>query len=108
MCHVSVGHLARLLEEAGIATVIIAIRAFEDRLAAMTPPRVLITPRLMGQPLGAPCDRDTQRATILAALDLLKTAMQAGTIQLNTNAWPATASARAIRNTGDCTSFPLS
>lgn len=77
----SVGHLARLLEEAGIPTVIVAIRAFHDRLAAMTPPRVLITRRLMGQPLGAPGDHDTQRATILAALNLLKTAEQAGTIE---------------------------
>jgi hypothetical protein len=77
-----VGHLARLLEAAGIPTVIVAIRAFQDRLAAMTPPRVLITPRLMGQPLGTPGDHDAQRATILAALDLLQTAKQAGTIEL--------------------------
>lgn len=81
----SVGHLARVLEEAGIPTVIVAVRAFRDRLAAMTPPRALIARRLMGQPLGVPGDRDAQRATILAALDLLATAEQAGTIKLIVN-----------------------
>jgi hypothetical protein len=52
-----VGHVARLLEEAGIATVIIAIRAFRDRLEAMTPARLLLTPHLLGQPLGSPRGR---------------------------------------------------
>lgn len=74
------GHVARLLEEAGIPTVIIAIRAFRRRLEMMTPPRALITPHLMGRPLGAPGDHERQRATILAALDLLESAKQAGTI----------------------------
>lgn len=76
----SVGHLARLLEAAGIATVIIAIRAFRDRLAAMTPARLLLTPHLLGQPLGSPNNVERQRAVVLSALDLLETAEQAGTI----------------------------
>lgn len=80
MCHVSVGHVARLLEEAGIATVIIAVRAFRDQLEAMTLPRVILTPHLMGRPLGAPGDAIKQRATILAALDLLENAKRGGTI----------------------------
>lgn len=74
----SVGHLARLLEEAGIPTVIIAIRAFMDQLQRMTLPRVLITPHLLGRPLGPPGDNDRQRASILAALDLLENAGQVG------------------------------
>ncbi|HUT14850.1 MAG TPA: hypothetical protein VMY98_01225 [Anaerolineae bacterium] len=69
-----------MLEESGIATVIIAIRAFRDQLEAMTVPRVVITPHLMGRTLGAPGDWDTQRTSILAALDLLEKAERAGTI----------------------------
>jgi hypothetical protein len=75
-----VGHLARLIENAGIPTVIVAIRAFEGRLRAMTPPRLLITPELMGRPLGAPQDAQTQRATIIKALNLLKVATHTGTV----------------------------
>jgi hypothetical protein len=74
-----VGHVARLLEEAGIATVIVAIDAFRERLAAMTPPRVLFTPHLMGRPLGAPGDVERQRATLLAAFHLLSSAQTPGT-----------------------------
>ena len=74
------GHVARLLEATGIATVIIAARAFRPRLKNMTLPRVLITPHLMGRPLGAPGARTRQRDVILAALDLLENAQQVGTI----------------------------
>jgi hypothetical protein len=77
---VSVGHVARILEKSGIATVIIAIRAFRDRLEAMTVPRLVITPHLMGRPLGAPGDSDRQRASILTALELLEKAERAGTV----------------------------
>ena len=76
----SVGHIARLLETAGIPTVIIGIQAFRQSLAAMTPPRALITPHPMGRTIGAPGDRKRQRQVVLAALDLLETAEQAGTI----------------------------
>ncbi len=75
----SVGHVARLFEAAGIATVIIAIKAFQERLAAMTPPRVVITPHLLGRPLSMSGDNERQRKVILAALELLKNAEQAGT-----------------------------
>ena len=76
----SVGHVARVLEESGIATVIIAVRAFRDQLEAMTVPRAVITPQMMGRALGAPGDADGQRASILAAFDLLENAERAGTI----------------------------
>ena len=75
----SVGHVARLLEAAGIATVVIAVRAFRPRLEVMTLPRVMLTPHLMGRPLGAPGDREEQRAIVLAALNLLEKAEQGGT-----------------------------
>ena len=76
----SVGHLARLLEDGGIATVIIAIRAFHERLEEMAVPRALITPYIMGRPLGKPGDVQGQRAIIKAALEVLEKAPEEGTI----------------------------
>ena len=76
----SVGHVARLLEEAGVATVVVGVRAFQTRMEAMTLPRILITPYLLGRPVGAPGDVAGQRATLLAALDLLESADKGGTI----------------------------
>lgn len=61
-----------MLEEAGVATVIIAAEAFKDRLEAMRPPRLLTTPQWMGRPLGRAGDAATQRKTLLAALALLE------------------------------------
>ena len=78
MCHVSVGHVARQLEAAGIATVIIGIQAFRSHMEMMTLPRVLVTPHLMGRTVGAPGDRAGQRATVIAALRLLEAAERAG------------------------------
>lgn len=76
----SVGHVARLLEEAGVATVVVAVRAFERRLGAMSLPRVVLTPHLMGRPLGAPGDSARQRRTLLAALRLLERATEPGAV----------------------------
>ncbi|MDX1690763.1 MAG: hypothetical protein R3290_07050 [Acidimicrobiia bacterium] len=67
----SVGHVARSLEEVGIATVTIAVAAFEGRLGPMRVPRRLLTPFPMGRPLGPPGDRATQRAVIERALRLV-------------------------------------
>ncbi len=76
----SVGHVARLMEAGGIPTVVIGVRAFRDRLAAMRLPRTIITPHPMGRTLGAPGDRATQKKVILAALDLLEHATHPSTI----------------------------
>ncbi|MBI3959406.1 MAG: hypothetical protein HY328_11425 [Chloroflexi bacterium] len=67
----SVGHVARVTEEAGIATVIIATETFRDRLEAMKVPRLLSTPFWMGHPLGRAGDGETQRETLLTALKML-------------------------------------
>lgn len=80
MCHVSVGHVARLLEEAGTPTVIIACAAFKPRLQAMSLPRLVLTPFPMGRPVGAPGDAVGQRQTLLAALDLLQSAQEGGAL----------------------------
>jgi hypothetical protein len=69
------------MEEAGIATVIIASCVFRDRLAAMNLPRTVITHHPFGNPLGAPGNRQRQRQVILAALDLLQTAKNGGVLQ---------------------------
>lgn len=63
-----------------MATVVVAVRAFENRLRAMSLPRVVLTPHLMGRPLGAPGDSARQRATLLAALRLLERATEPGTV----------------------------
>ena len=76
----SVGHVARLLEEAGIPTVIIAVEAFSFRMEKMTLPRLVKTPHPMGRPLGAPGDKARQRDCLLAALKLLENAKQCGSV----------------------------
>ena len=69
-----------MLEEAGIPTVIVAVQSFRKRLEMMTVPRALLTPHLMGRPIGRPGDRKQQRRVIQAALQLLETADQGGTL----------------------------
>jgi len=80
VCHVSVGHVARLLEADGIPTVIIAVKAFQPRLEAMGVPRLVVTHHLMGRPVGAPGDKVGQRAVLITALRLLETARQGGAV----------------------------
>lgn len=76
----SVGHVARLLEAAGIATVIVAAKAFRPRMEPMNLPRLLLTPHLMGRPLGLAGDTQTQHAVLQVAFDLLDTATGGGTV----------------------------
>jgi hypothetical protein len=78
---VTVGHVARAIEMAGIPTVSIYIEAFRPNAQLLKPPRTLITPHVMGRPLGMPHRRDQQLAVILAALHLLETAGHAPTIE---------------------------
>ena len=74
MCHVSVGHAARLIEEAGLPTVTVMTRPFGFRAEGMKVPRTVITRHPMGRPLGAPHDAPRQRQVLRAALDLLGSA----------------------------------
>lgn len=76
----SVGHIARTFEAAEIATVVIAVKSFETRMRMMALPRVLLTPELMGRPLGNPFDKARQKNILGQALALLETATQNGTI----------------------------
>ena len=57
MCHVSVGHVGRAIEEAGIATTAVYVRAFGHVVDEMKLPRVLITNHKYGAcDLGFPRD----------------------------------------------------
>ena len=76
----SVGHAARVFEEAGLATVVIGVAPHRDRMTAMHLPRIVVTPHLMGRPMGAPHDRARQTEVLLAALDLLDRAEQGNTV----------------------------
>ena len=80
MCHVSVGHTARVLEESGISTVCVFIRAFRHNAERMTLPRTVATPHLLGRTVGYPGDADGQRKVVRAALDLLESAEEPGRI----------------------------
>ena len=77
----SVGHVARALEEAKIATIIFAVKAFETRMRMMSLPRVLLTSELLGRPLGSPFEEKLQIRILNAALQLLEKADRNKTIQ---------------------------
>ncbi|MFU8858608.1 MAG: hypothetical protein ACNA8S_16580 [Deferrisomatales bacterium] len=70
----SVGHVARVAEEAGIPTVAVYVKAFEKVAREMSLPRVLLTRHPVGRPLGAPGDAERQKSVLLAALELLENA----------------------------------
>jgi hypothetical protein len=76
----SVGHIARGLEEAGIPTVIIAVKSFRTRMEMMSLPRVLLTNNLLGRVLGNPFDEDSQKNILRQALSLLREATKNSTI----------------------------
>ena len=64
------------MEESGIPTVVVAVAAFEQPLKKMALPRVLLTPYLLGRPVGPVGDDRAQRGVLRAALDLLESADQ--------------------------------
>lgn len=76
----SVGHVARRFETAGIPTVVVHIRAFRSLAENMGLPRTVITRNPMGRPLGAPGDEERQREVVMAALALLEDAVSGGSI----------------------------
>ncbi|GAC1426260.1 MAG: hypothetical protein PVS3B3_01490 [Ktedonobacteraceae bacterium] len=78
----TVGHVARAIEAVGIPTVCVYIEAFRPDAQLLKPTRTLITPHLMGRPIGLPFQYERQRAVILAALRLLETVKHAPTIEM--------------------------
>ena len=77
----SVGHVARLLEEAGISTVLVGSEVFAKQLETMNLPRVLLTPYIMGRPIGRPDDKNGQMKVLEKSLKLLESAKKVGTIE---------------------------
>ena len=78
---VSVGHLARVIEAAGVPTVVVYPIAFRSFVQVLRPPRTLLNHSLMGRPIGRARDDGGQRAVVLAALKMLEEASDPGTIR---------------------------
>ena len=76
----SVGHIARGLEEAKIPTVIVAVKSFATRMRMMSLPRVVLTNNLLGRVFGHPHETDEQMRLITAALEVLLNSEKNGTI----------------------------
>lgn len=76
----SVGHVARAVEAAGIPTVVVMVRAFAHVAERMTLPRTVVTRHPMGRPFGPVGDVVRQRRVLDAALDLASSADAAGRI----------------------------
>lgn len=80
MCHVSVGHVARAVEQAGISTVGVYVSAFRFVVEDMKLPRTVITHHPFGRPMGPAGRPERHRAVVMAALDLVETASAGATI----------------------------
>jgi hypothetical protein len=78
---VSVGHVAREIEQAGIATASIYVRAFRHIAEQMGVPRTVVTRNPMGRPLGAPGDTPRHKEVVEAAFSLLETASAGGALR---------------------------
>jgi len=78
---VSVGHVQRAVEEAGIPTVSVFVRAFAHVVHEMKLPRTVVVRHPMGRPLGAPGDHEHQTEVVDAALDLLEGATSGHTVR---------------------------
>lgn len=68
----SVGHVQRAVETAGLPTVSVYVHSFGHIPGLMGASRSLITPFPMGRPLGAPGDGERQLDVLRAALTLLE------------------------------------
>ncbi len=77
----SVGHIARAIEAAGIPTVSLMVRSLRPHAERMKVPRTLITRHIMGRTMGAPNDVERQTEVVEAALTLLEEATEPGTIR---------------------------
>ena len=76
----SVGHIERGFESAGIPTIAFGVRAFKRREVPMQVPRLVITPELMGKTLGKPNDGSTQCRYLDIGLELLENASPGNSI----------------------------
>lgn len=78
--------LARTLERAGLATVIVTMMpVWSERIGA---PRTLAVPHPYGQPMGPVGDRARQRQVLRRALSMLESAREPGHIEESQFDWP--------------------
>jgi hypothetical protein len=78
--------LARIIEDAGIATTLITPMPFwAEKIGT---PRTLAVEHPFGQLLGRPFDTKTQSGVLFAALNLLTTTHSAGEISTFESTWP--------------------
>jgi hypothetical protein len=78
---VSVGHVARSIEDSGIPTVTIMTKAFAHRAEEMKLPRVLVVRHPLGRSMGAANDIERQNEVLNAALALFESATNNATIE---------------------------
>lgn len=76
----SVGHVSRAFEEAGIPNVVIASAVFEAKLVPMSLPRLVLTDNIMGRPMGYPGEIQKQTEVLVKALELLDSATENGIV----------------------------
>lgn len=72
MCNQSVGLIAGIIEQAGIATIGLSLLKMVTR--KVRPPRSLHVPFPFGYPLGKPNDARLQQQVVRTALNLLQSA----------------------------------
>jgi D-proline reductase (dithiol) PrdB len=85
VCHQTVGLTARELEQNGIVTVVIG--SAMDIVTHCSVPRYLHNDLPLGNPLGAPYDRQSQLQTVIAALNLAETATSPSVV-VSELSWP--------------------
>ena len=78
----SVGHVARAIEERDIPTTAIYVKAFRHVVEEMRLARTVTTRHPMGRPLGSVGDPDRHRQVVAAALGLIDSATQPTIVDL--------------------------
>ena len=81
------GLVARVVEAAGIATMLVSTG--RDLTEQVKPPRSLFVNFPMGNPFGAPGDRNQQRRILTRALELTYEMTEPGTMVDFEETWPA-------------------
>jgi hypothetical protein len=89
VCHQTLSLVARALESAGIATVVLGCA--RDIVEHVGVPRLLFSDFPLGNAAGKPHDAASQEATLAAALDLLQTATGPRTTVQSPQRWSASA-----------------
>jgi hypothetical protein len=79
---VSVGHVSRAIESAGIPTSAVFISAFQHVAEEMKLARTVVTRHPMGRPLGAAGDHPRHRRVTIAALELFDSADDSAIVEL--------------------------